>query len=56
MRRALALLLSAALLAGCAGSPPPAPKQQIRPTVTPAGYKACDDGGSGGVMIDGICL
>lgn len=56
MLRGLALLLVAALVAGCAASPPPARQPQVRQTVTPAGYKACDDGGSGGVMIDGVCL
>ena len=52
MLRGLALIiLAAALAAGCAGQPQP-------PAATPASMPlvACDDGGSGGVMIDGVCL
>lgn len=43
----LALALAASVLAGCSADRGPfrAPGQQ-----------ACDDGGSGGVLIDGTCL
>jgi hypothetical protein len=48
MRRPIALLLlSAALIAACAARQP-AP-------YGPAA-RACDDGGDGGVVIDGVCL
>ncbi|MFO1105052.1 MAG: hypothetical protein U1E34_03040 [Amaricoccus sp.] len=57
MRRSLASILVAALaLAACASAPTPAEKHQVRPTVVPAGMQTCDDGGSGGVVIDGVCL
>jgi uncharacterized lipoprotein YajG len=52
--RLVLMLAAAALAAGC-GSPP-----TIRSTApaSPASLQmaACDDGGSGGVMIDGVCL
>jgi type IV pilus biogenesis protein CpaD/CtpE len=48
MRRQLVLLaVVAALLAACAPAPPTTRALQPRP---------CDDGGSGGVLIDGVCL
>ncbi len=52
MRNALALIVAAAVLAGCGGQPPP------QAGATPASVRLvpCDDGGSGGVMIDGVCL
>lgn len=44
MYRRVALLLAASvLLAGCAHD-------------TVSGARRCDDGGSGGVVIDGVCL
>ncbi|MFT3974699.1 MAG: hypothetical protein QM699_14955 [Amaricoccus sp.] len=47
-RWTLALALAAALLtAGCSGDKGP---------YRAPGQKSCDDGGSGGVLIDGICL
>ena len=53
MRGTLAMIVAAlACLAGCGGQPqPPA-------AATPASLPlvACDDGGSGGVVIDGVCL
>ncbi len=54
MSRGLVLLMSSLWLAACgAPAPPPA-----APTATVAPVRAipCDDGGSGGVMIDGVCL
>ncbi len=45
---ALALSLALPLLVGC-GAPAKGPY------VAP-GQKGCDDGGSGGVLIDGVCL
>lgn len=55
MSRILALLISGAVLAACAApAPPPAPK--VKRTVVPVGMTGCDDGGSGGVLIDGVCL
>lgn len=47
MARWTLLLVLAALLAGCGGDPGP---------YRAPGQKGCDDGGSGGVMIDGVCL
>jgi hypothetical protein len=52
MCRVLALILVGSLvLAGCGG-------QRQQPAATPTTVKLvpCDDGGSGGVMIDGVCL
>lgn len=47
MHRTLALLLLAsALVAGCA----------YQPASGTAGGRPCDDGGEGGVLIDGVCL
>lgn len=43
----LALALVAAVLAGCSGGKAP---------YRAPGQKGCDDGGSGGVLIDGVCL
>jgi uncharacterized lipoprotein YmbA len=45
-KRLVLLLIGAATLAACAGEPP-ARTMQLR---------SCDDGGSGGVIIDGVCL
>ncbi len=48
MRRQLALLLLASVLvAACA------PRQ---PTPYGPAARACDDGGDGGVVIEGVCL
>lgn len=51
MLRALALLvLTQVVLSGCGAPPPPKhPLLQSR-------QQSCDDGGDGGVMIDGVCL
>ena len=49
MRRQLVLLLAAGLLAAGCAARPPAP-------FAPAAARACDDGGDGGVVIDGVCL
>ncbi|HVL20278.1 MAG TPA: hypothetical protein VM422_04730 [Amaricoccus sp.] len=43
----LALVLAAAVLAGCSGDKGP---------YRAPGQKTCDDGGSGGVIVDGVCL
>lgn len=57
MHRTLAPILATLLvLAGCAAAPTPAEKHQVRATIVPAGVQTCDDGGSGGVVIDGVCL
>lgn len=62
MRRALSFALAAALLAGCGGgSEPPARRQSVaasapEPAPLKVRHDPCDDGGSGGVMIDGVCL
>ena len=48
MRR-LALILACLGLAGCAAGEPAR-------TGAAAASRACDDGGSGGVIIDGVCL
>jgi hypothetical protein len=55
MPRRLALALCAAvLLVACGGSEPrPAASGA---SVAPARLETCDDGGSGGVMIRGVCL
>jgi hypothetical protein len=51
MRRALILLfLGQLILSGC-GEPPPAKHPLLK-----SSQRGCDDGGSGGVMIDGVCL
>ena len=47
-RRLLFMLLAAALLCAC-GRGGDAPQ-------TRSGPRSCDDGGSGGVVIDGVCL
>jgi hypothetical protein len=43
------LLIAGALAAACAG-PAPAPYAPA------AAARSCDDGGDGGVLIDGVCL
>lgn len=43
----LTLALAATLLAACSSDKGP---------YRAPGQKSCDDGGSGGVLIDGICL
>ena len=53
MLRKLALIVAAATVAtGCAG---PAPQRSSAPGAAMP-LVACDDGGSGGVLIDGVCL
>lgn len=51
MRRALILIfLGQLILSGCGEAPPPKhPLLETRQT-------GCDDGGSGGVIVDGVCL
>jgi len=59
MHRALVTLLAAAaLLAGCSSrAPAPAPQAVVTPASAPAGPAVrCDDGGDGGVVINGVCL
>jgi uncharacterized lipoprotein YmbA len=51
MRLALAMIVVAAALAGCGSQPQ---TQAATPASMP--LVPCDDGGSGGVMIDGVCL
>jgi hypothetical protein len=43
----LVLALAAAVLAGCSSDKGP---------YRAPGQKTCDDGGSGGVIVDGVCL
>jgi len=53
MPRSFVLMaIAVALLAGC-GSPQPQPQPGGPRTVA---LQPCDDGGSGGVLIDGVCL
>lgn len=62
MRRALSFVLAAALLAGCGGGSKPPARAQGAVAAAPSSaplkvrHQPCDDGGSGGVMIDGVCL
>jgi major membrane immunogen (membrane-anchored lipoprotein) len=57
MPRRLALALCAAvLLVACGGSEPRPAASAAGASVAPARLEACDDGGSGGVMIRGVCL
>jgi uncharacterized lipoprotein YajG len=51
MRLALAMIVVAAVLAACGSQPQ---TQAATPASMP--LVPCDDGGSGGVMIDGVCL
>ncbi len=53
MGRGLVMLFATLWLGAC-GSPEPAPGPAV--TAAPARAVACDDGGSGGVLIDGVCL
>jgi hypothetical protein len=46
-RQVATLVLAVLLLAACAAPRQPVPSMQLR---------ACDDGGEGGVIIDGVCL
>ena len=46
-RQVATLVLAVLLLAACAATEQPAPSMQLLP---------CDDGGDGGVIIDGVCL
>ncbi len=55
MRRNLFLILAlGALLGGCAGGGGGTTPSATRPGQVK--QVSCDDGGSGGVMIDGVCL
>ena len=45
--RLVLLLIAGAMLAACARPAPPERSVQLR---------GCDDGGDGGVVIDGVCL
>jgi len=49
MRRLALATLVCVLIAGCAGVDGGGAGETAR-------YRSCDDGGSGGVVIDGICL
>jgi hypothetical protein len=44
------LMIAGALLTACAQPAPP------ETTVRTVQLRSCDDGGSGGVIIDGVCL
>jgi hypothetical protein len=46
-RPVVTFVVAVLLLAACAAPRQPAPSMQLR---------ACDDGGEGGVIIDGVCL
>ena len=46
-RRLVMLMIAGALLAACA---------QPEPAVRTVQLRSCDDGGTGGVIIDGVCL
>jgi hypothetical protein len=52
MLQSLVLHLVAGVLAACASASPRASEGRA----TPVALKSCDDGGDGGVMIDGVCL
>lgn len=56
--RAIAVLLAAgASLAACVAVVPlRSPTTTTRTVATPVSAVSCDDGGSGGVLIDGVCL
>ncbi|MER2508636.1 hypothetical protein [Amaricoccus sp.] len=57
MERGLVMLFASLWLAACGSSEPPS-EPSSGPSVTAAPVRAvpCDDGGSGGVLIDGVCL
>lgn len=54
MRLVFPLLLGA-LLGACGSAPAPAPAPASGEPA-PRILRGCDDGGSGGVLIDGVCL
>ncbi len=57
--RLVALGLATGILFGCAGTPQGPVGLQSTQTSVPramAPQRPCDDGGSGGVLIDGVCL
>jgi hypothetical protein len=57
-RPLLLFFLAGSLLAGCSGEPAE-PDRVVLVAPTPDGVREarrCDDGGEGGVLIDGICL
>ncbi len=57
MARGLVMLFASLWLVACGSPEPPAgPAVSVAPNPTPARAIACDDGGSGGVLIDGVCL
>jgi hypothetical protein len=57
MRIRLALLLaSTGILIGCGGPQAPRTATEASPQARPVVLKSCDDGGDGGVMIEGVCL
>ena len=47
LRPVVILLIAASMIAACARPAPPERSVQLR---------GCDDGGDGGVVIDGVCL
>ena len=53
MSRLLLPLLLGVLLGACGSAPAPAPTSGAP---APTTLRGCDDGGSGGVLIDGVCL
>jgi hypothetical protein len=57
MRIRLALLLaSTGFLIGCGGPQAPRTVTEATPQARPMVLKSCDDGGDGGVVIEGVCL
>lgn len=47
--RLVLLLIAGAMLAACARPAPAPPERSVE-------LRDCDDGGDGGVVIDGVCL
>lgn len=56
MPRRLSLALCVAVLLAACGGSEPRRAASSEASVAPARVESCDDGGSGGVMIRGVCL
>lgn len=57
MRIRLALLLATTgFLIGCGGPQASRTATEATPQARPVVLKTCDDGGDGGVVIEGVCL
>jgi hypothetical protein len=56
MRRAAVLAALLLALQGCAATAPPPRQVVVAGQSEPVRLQACDDGGDGGVVIDGVCL